>query len=56
MNTTLKGTEYEKRVFDYFSKLLEKGSLPFANKSHSEIFMHKSYPTTTSRKLFVTYQ
>ena len=28
MNTTLKGTEYEKRVFDYFSKLLEKGSLP----------------------------
>ena len=51
MNTTLKGTEYEKRVFDYFSKLLEKGSLPFANKSHSEIFMHKSYPTTTSRKI-----
>ena len=51
MNTTLKGTEYEKRVFDYFSKLLEQGSLPFANKSHSEIFMHKSYPTTTSRKI-----
>lgn len=51
MNTTLKGTEYEKRVFDYFSKLLEKGSLPFANKNHSEIFMHKSYPTTTSRKI-----
>ena len=45
------GTEYEKRVFDYFSKLLEKGSLPFANKSYSEIFMHKSYPTTTSRKI-----
>lgn len=51
MNTTLKGSEYEERVFEYFSKLLEKGKLPFANKSYSEIFMHKSYPTTTSRKI-----
>lgn len=38
MNTTLKGTEYERCVFGYFSKLLEKGSLPFANKSYSELF------------------
>ena len=51
MNTTAKGIEFEDKVFDYFSSLLEKDELSFAPKKYSKIFKHKKYPTDTRRKI-----
>ena len=49
MNTTAKGAEFEKRVYDYLKSLLEKDELPQANKKYSQIFLHRKYTTDTSR-------
>ena len=51
MNTTAIGIEFEDKVFDYFSSLLEKDELNFAPKKYSKIFKHKRYSTDTSRKI-----
>ncbi len=51
MNTTVIGIEFEDKVFDYFSSLLEKDELNFAPKKYSKIFKHKRYSTDTSRKI-----
>lgn len=45
MNTTRIGTEFENKVFDYFSSLLNMDELSSASKRHSKIFLHKKYPT-----------
>lgn len=49
MNTTKIGTEYENRVFEYFSSLLEKDDIPGASKKHSIIQLHPKYKTSTGR-------
>lgn len=51
MNTTAIGADFEKRVFNYLSGLLDKDELPQANKKYSKIFFHKSYQTDTSREI-----
>lgn len=43
INTTKIGTDYENRVFDLFSSLLQADELSFVSKKHSKIFQHKNY-------------
>lgn len=43
MNTTKVGTEFENKVYEYFSSLLEQNEIPIANKKYSKIFKHKKY-------------
>ena len=50
MNTTRIGTEFENKVFDYFSSLLNKDELSSASKRHSKIFLHKKYPTIATNR------
>lgn len=45
MNTTAKGTEFEKKVYQYFSSKLVSDELNFAPQKHSKIFFHKKYHT-----------
>lgn len=49
MNTTRIGTEYENKVFEYFSSLLDKDDIPGASKKHSKIQSHPKYKTSTGR-------
>ncbi|MCR5456435.1 MAG: restriction endonuclease, partial [Bacteroidales bacterium] len=42
-NTTAIGTEFENKVFDMFSSLLEKDEVPNANKKYSKILSHQKY-------------
>lgn len=51
MNTTAKGTEFEKKVLAYFSSLLENDELTFAQRKYSKIYHQKKYPTDTSREI-----
>lgn len=51
MNTTAKGTEFEKKVLAYFSSLLENDELTFAQRKFSKIYHQKKYPTDTSREI-----
>jgi len=51
MNTTAIGTEFEDKVFKYFSSLLNKGEIGFAPPKHSKIFKHKKYPTAYGRDI-----
>lgn len=50
MNTTRIGTEFENKVFEYFSSLLNKDELSPASKRHSRIFLHKKYPTIATNR------
>lgn len=43
INTTKIGTDYENRVFNLFSSLLQADELSFVSKKHSKIFQHKNY-------------
>ena len=51
MNTTAKGTEFEKKVLAYFSSLLENDELTFAQRKYSRIYHQKKYSTDTSREI-----
>ena len=51
MNTTAKGTEFENKVFDYFSSLLDSDDVANAPKKHSKIFKHKIYTATNGRTI-----
>ena len=51
MNTTAKGTEFEKKVLAYFCSLLENDELTFAQRKFSKIYHQKKYPTDTSREI-----
>lgn len=51
MNTTAKGTKFEKKVLAYFSSLLENDELTFAQRKYSKIYHQKKYPTDTSREI-----
>lgn len=51
MNTTAKGTEFEKKVLAFFSSLLENDELAFAQRKYSRIYHQKKYPTDTSREI-----
>ena len=51
MNTTQIGTEFENKVFNYFSTLLDEDELSLASKWHSKIFLHKKYPTIATDRL-----
>lgn len=48
MNTTAKGSEFEKKVYQYFSSLLQNDELNFASSKYSKIYLHKTYPTYIS--------
>lgn len=45
MNTTAKGTKFEKRVFAVFEKMLAEQQLPF-NSKNSTLFFKKKYPNS----------
>lgn len=49
MNTTKLGTEFENKVFDYFSALLDNDDIAGASKKHSKIQKHPKYKTSTGR-------
>lgn len=48
INTTRIGTDYENRVFELFSSLLDSDELSFVSQKHSKIFQHKKYSCTAS--------
>lgn len=51
-NTTKIGTEFENKIFDIFSSLLNKDEVPNASKKYSKIFKHKKYKcSNTSRTI-----
>lgn len=43
MNTTIIGTEFEKKVYQYLEVLLKTEKLPNASSKYSKIFYHKKY-------------
>lgn len=43
MNTTIIGTEFEKKVYHYLEVLLKTEKLPNASSKYSKIFYHKKY-------------
>lgn len=51
MSTVEEGAKFERRVFEYFSMLLEKDDVPSASGKHSRIFLHRSYATSVGRKI-----
>lgn len=49
LNTTKIGTEFENRVFKFFSSLLDEDKIAGASKKHSKIQKHQKYKTNTGR-------
>lgn len=52
MNTTKIGNEFEDKVYQYLSSLLETDEMPGASKSHSKIFKHKKYKAAATDRTF----
>lgn len=49
MNTTKVGTEFENKVFDFFSSLLNKGEIVGTSQKYSKIQKHKKYQAGKNR-------